>query len=171
MYERGHAMAEEFKGKGAHVLLGPVAGPLGRSGYGGRNWEGFAADPYLSGIAMEQTITGHQDAGVQACAKHYIGNEQEAQRNPTYDTNVTTTKTKSALSSNMDDRTMHELYLWPFANAVHAKAASVMCSYQRINGSYGCQNSKTQNGLLKTELGFQGYVTQRLHLRWNKSLT
>ena len=48
--------------------------------------------------------------------------------------------------------------MWPFANAVKARAASFMCSYQRINGSYGCQNSKTQNGLLKTELGFQGYV-------------
>jgi beta-glucosidase len=48
--------------------------------------------------------------------------------------------------------------MWPFANAVKAGAASFMCSYQRINGSYGCQNSKSQNGLLKTELGFQGYV-------------
>jgi beta-glucosidase len=53
---------------------------------------------------------------------------------------------------------MHETYLWPFANAVRAGTASVMCSYQRINSSYGCQNSKTLNGLLKGELGFQGYV-------------
>lgn len=51
---------------------------------------------------------------------------------------------------------MHELYLWPFADAVRAGTASIMCSYQRINNSYGCQNSKTLNGLLKTELGFQG---------------
>lgn len=48
--------------------------------------------------------------------------------------------------------------MWPFANAVHARAATVMCSYQRSNGSYGCQNSKLMNGLLKEELGFQGYV-------------
>lgn len=47
---------------------------------------------YLSGIAMEKTIQGHQDAGVQACAKHWVGNEQEIQRNPTYDQNVTTVK-------------------------------------------------------------------------------
>ena len=53
---------------------------------------------------------------------------------------------------------MHETYLWPFANAIRAGSASVMCSYQRINGSYGCQNSKALNGLLKEELGFQGYV-------------
>ncbi|PVH95984.1 glycoside hydrolase family 3 protein [Periconia macrospinosa] len=158
MYERGVAMAEEFKAKGAHVILGPVAGPLGRSGYAGRNWEGFSSDPYLSGVAMEETINGHQDTGVQATAKHWIGNEQEVQRNPTYDRNITTVKTSNAISSNLDDRTMHELYMWPFANAARAKAASFMCSYQRINGSYGCQNSASQNGLLKTELGFQGYI-------------
>jgi len=159
MYERAYAMGEEFKGKGAHVALGPVAGPLGRSGYAGRNWEGFSSDPYLSGVGMEETIKGHQDAGVQACAKHWIANEQEIQRNPVYGDKTDTTKiTENAVSSNLDDRTMHELYMWPFANAVKAKAASFMCSYQRINGSYGCQNSATQNGLLKTELGFQGYV-------------
>jgi beta-glucosidase len=159
LYERGLAMGQEFKAKGAHVILGPVAGPLGRSAYAGRNWEGFSSDPYLSGIAMEKTIIGHQDAGVQATAKHWIGNEQEILRNPIYDPNGTLTdKTTSAISSNIDDRTIHELYMWPFANAVKANAASFMCSYQRINGSHGCQNSKAQNGLLKTELGFQGYI-------------
>jgi beta-glucosidase len=55
----------------------------------------------------------------------------------------------------MDDRTMHELYLWPFADAVKAGAASFMCAYQRLNGSYACENSKAQNGILKTELGFR----------------
>ncbi|KAF1939632.1 beta-glucosidase 2 precursor [Clathrospora elynae] len=158
MYERGQAMGEEFKAKGAQVMLGPVAGPLGRSAYAGRNWEGFSSDPYLSGIAMELTITAAQDAGVQACAKHWVGNEQETQRNPIYGTDDTTATVQNAVSSNIDDRTMHELYMWPFANAVKAGAASLMCSYQRINGSYGCQNSKSQNGLLKGELGFQGYV-------------
>lgn len=53
---------------------------------------------------------------------------------------------------------MHELYLWPFMDAVRAGTGSIMCSYQRVNNSYGCANSKTLNGLLKTELGFQGHV-------------
>jgi beta-glucosidase len=160
LYERGFAMGQEFKAKGAHVALAPVAGPLGRSAYGGRNWEGFAADPYLTGVGMEQTIQGLQDAGVQATAKHFIGNEQETQRNPTYNysTPDVTDIIQDALSSNIDDRTMHELYNWPFANAAHAKVAAVMCSYQRLNGSYACQNSKALNGILKEELGFQGYV-------------
>lgn len=87
----------------------------------------------------------------------YIGNEQETQRNPSV---TESGETIEAVSSNIDDRTMHELYHWPFQNAVRAGVASIMCSYNRINGSYGCQNSKTLNGLLKEELGFQGYVGQ-----------
>lgn len=84
--------------------------------------------------------------------QHYIANEQEANRNPETVDGVDI----ASASSNIDDRTMHELYLWPFQDAVRAGTASIMCSYQRINNSYGCQNSKTLNGLLKTELGFQG---------------
>lgn len=152
LYERGYAMAEEYRAKGAHVILGPVAGPLGRSAYAGRNWEGFSNDPYLAGEGMFYTIIGHQDAGVQATAKHWIGNEQEIQRNPVYNPNITTEKLSDAVSSNIDDRTLHvgsrfyscevsltlqELYAWPFANAVKAGTAAFMCSYQRINGSYG----------------------------------
>ncbi len=158
---RGQDMAAEFKGKGAHVALGPVAGPLGRSGYGGRNWEGFSPDPYLTGEMFGETILGIEAMGVQACGKHFIGNEQETQRNPS---GVSFTGASSgglvieAVSSNIDDRTLHELYLWRFANGVKAGVSAIMCSYNRINGSYGCQNSKTLNGLLKGELGFQGYV-------------
>lgn len=159
LYERGLAMGREFRAKGAHVALSPVAGPLGRSAYSGRNWEGFSPDPYLTGVAMERTIQGHQDAGVQATAKHFIANEQEIMRNPIFSENGTIGAVDfEALSSNLDDRTMHELYLWPFANAVRANCASFMCAYQRINGSYACENSKAQNGILKGELGFQGYI-------------
>ncbi|KAF7529446.1 hypothetical protein G7054_g9815 [Neopestalotiopsis clavispora] len=142
--ERGQFMAEEAKGCGIHVLLAPVAGPLGKIPNGGRNWEGFGVDPYLTGIAMADTITGMQGAGVQATAKHYIGNEQELNR--------------ETMSSNIDDRTMHELYLWPFADAVQANVASVMCSYNKLNSTWACENDKIINQLLKNELGFQGYV-------------
>ncbi|KAI3319521.1 glycoside hydrolase family 3 protein [Xylariaceae sp. AK1471] len=142
--QRGQFMAEEAKGCGVHVLLGPVAGPLGKHPNGGRNWEGFGADPYLQGIAMAETIEGMQGAGVQATAKHFILNEQELNR--------------ETMSSSVDDRTMHELYLWPFADAVHANTASVMCSYNKINGTWACENDGVLNKLLKKELGFQGYV-------------
>jgi len=88
---------------------------------------------------MAETITGIQSNGVQACAKHFIGNEQETQRNPTYKSDFSTVIQES-VSSNIDDRTMHELYLWPFANAVHAGVASVMCSYNRLNGSVSAKS-------------------------------
>jgi len=130
-------------------------GPLGRVAEGGRNWEGFSADPYLSGKLVAQHIRGVQSNGVGTCTKHYIGNEQETDRNPTTNSQ---NETVASLSSNIDDTTMHELYLWPFVDAVHAGTVSIMCSYNRINNSYACQNSKTLNGILKTELGSQGYV-------------
>ncbi|RYP47045.1 hypothetical protein DL768_006840 [Monosporascus sp. mg162] len=155
IHERGRALGAEFRGKGAQVHLGPSAGALGRHPLGGRNWESFSPDPYLTGIAMDYTIGGIQEMGVQACAKHYIGNEQETQRSNTFSGDGVETQ---AISSNIDDRTMHELYLWPFANAVRSGVASVMCSYNRVNQTYACENSKLQNGLLKGELGFQGYI-------------
>lgn len=76
MYERGVAMGQEHKGKGIDIQLGPVAGPIGRAPAGGRNWEGFSADPVLTGVGMAETIRGIQSAGVVATAKHYIANEQ-----------------------------------------------------------------------------------------------
>ncbi|KAG2420488.1 beta-glucosidase [Aspergillus terreus] len=151
---RAYHMGTEFHKKGVNVLLGPVVAPLGRVVEGGRNWEGFSNDPYLSGALVYETVEGIQSAGVGACTKHFIGYEQETNRNPETVDGVDI----ASVSSNIDDKAMHELYLWPFQDAVHAGSVSVMCSYQRINNSYACQNSKTLNGLLKTELGFQGYV-------------
>ena len=114
----------------------------------------------MTGVAIEETISGIQDAGVQACPKHFIGNEQEKQRQPSYPDELLydTQVLQESVSADIDDRTMHEPYLWPFANSIRAGAATVMCSYNRLNGSYACQNSKAQNGLLREELGFQGYI-------------
>ncbi|KAF3763585.1 family 3 glycoside hydrolase [Cryphonectria parasitica EP155] len=154
-YLRGLEMGNEFRIKGANIALGPVAGPLGRTAVGGRNWEGFAVDPYLSGVLTAETIKGIQDAGIIANLKHLVANEQETWRRPYNGT--------EAASSNIDDRTLHELYLWPFIDGVKAGAASLMCSYNRVNNSYGCQNSKLLNGILKTDLEFQGFVMSDWH--------
>ncbi|KAL2876620.1 glycoside hydrolase 3 [Colletotrichum sp. CLE4] len=142
--QRGAFKAAEAKGVGVHVMLGPACGALGKTPNAGRNWEGFGPDPYLMGIATKETIEGMQSAGVQATAKHYIVNEQELNR--------------ETISSNVGDREMHELYLWPFAEAVHANVASVMCSYNKINGTWACENDAVMTKLLKEELGFPGYV-------------
>ncbi|KAI0601324.1 glycoside hydrolase family 3 protein [Biscogniauxia sp. FL1348] len=149
---RAESMGLEFRVKGVNIALGPVVGPVGRVVRGGRNWEGFAVDPYLCGALAYETVIGVQSQGVITSTKHFIGNEQETHRQPNSDG-------VEAVSSNIDDKTMHELYLWPFQDAVYAGTGNIMCSYNRVNNSYGCANSKTQNGLLKTELGFQGAVT------------
>ncbi|KAI0537386.1 glycoside hydrolase family 3 protein [Xylaria digitata] len=154
MYRRGVAMGEEFRAKGSHVVLGPSAGPMGRHARGGRNWEGFGPDPYLAGVAMNASVAGIQSAGVQACSKHIVANEQETQRTST----TSDGRVIEAISSNVDDRTLHELYLWPFANAVKAGTSTVMCSYNRVNGNYSCANSDLLTTFFKDELAFPGYV-------------
>ncbi|KAI5120132.1 hypothetical protein M0805_001900 [Coniferiporia weirii] len=141
--QRGIAMGQEHKGKGVNIALGPMMN-LGRIAQGGRNWEGFGADPFLAGEAAYETILGMQSSGIQACAKHFINNEQENQR--------------TMLSSNVDDRTEHELYAHPFLRSVMAGVASVMCSYNQINETYACENDRTVNQILKGEFGFRGFV-------------
>ncbi|KAF9569768.1 beta-glucosidase [Agrocybe pediades] len=143
MRSRGAALGAEFRGKGVHVALGPMMN-VARAPTAGRNWEGFGTDPYLNGEGAFETITGIQSNGVQACAKHYINNEQENARETS--------------SSNVDDRTQHEIYALPFLRSVQANVASVMCSYNQINGSFACENDKMLNGVLKQEFGFPGYV-------------
>jgi beta-glucosidase-like glycosyl hydrolase len=124
MYARGIAIGAENRGKGVNIHLGPVVGPLGRKPRGGRNWEGFGADPVLQAVGGAQTIKGIQSQGVIATIKHLIGNEQEEYRM----TNVIET----GYSSNIDDRTLHELYLWPFAEGVRAGVGAVMVAYNDV---------------------------------------
>ncbi|KAF2659263.1 glycoside hydrolase family 3 protein [Lophiostoma macrostomum CBS 122681] len=150
MHARGVAIGEEFRGKGVNVHLGPSVGPLGRKPRGGRNWEGFGADPVLQGFGGSLTIEGVQSVGVIATIKHFIGNEQEQYRMYSL--------VQPGISSNIDDRTLHELYLWPFAEGVRSGVGAVMVAYNAVNGSACSQNSYLINNLLKDELGFQGFV-------------
>lgn len=154
-YDRAWHMGLEARTKGVNVLLGPVVGPIGRVVQGGRNWEGFSPDPFLSGQLVYETVVGTQHTGVMTSTKHFLAHEQEAHRLKTSTEHMPEAHPGS---SNLDDRTIHELYLWPFADSVRAGTANIMCAYQRVNNSGACQNSKTLNGLLKTELGFQGFV-------------
>ena len=141
---RGFAIATEFKAKGVHAVLGPVLA-LARNPGGGTNFEGFGGDPYLIGAAGYETVLGHQGAGVQAEPKQYLGYDGQ-QYNRTY------------YSSNIDDKTLHEVEVWPYAEAVRAGAACVMTSYPYVNNSQASQNAHLLNDVLKTHLGFQGYT-------------
>ena len=166
-------MGAEFKDKGAHIALGPVVGPLGRSPFGGRNWEGFSNDPYLAGALLYESVIAMQKHVITSI-KHFVGNEQETNRIPP--STYTVGALNQSISSNIDDKAMHEyvcyhveypdsanghhrLYMWTFQDAIRAGAGSIMCSYNQLNGSYGCQNSKALNGLLKGELGFKVSAT------------
>ncbi|KAF5329361.1 hypothetical protein D9619_009183 [Psilocybe cf. subviscida] len=141
--QRGIAMGQEHRGKGVNIQLGPMMN-MGRVAQAGRNWEGFGADPFLSGEAAYETILGVQESGVIACAKHLVGNEQETFR--------------TTSSSDIDDRTMHEIYAHPFLKSVMAGLGSMMCSYNLINGTYACENDRVMNDMVKREFGFQGFI-------------
>ncbi|KAK7038385.1 glycoside hydrolase family 3 protein [Favolaschia claudopus] len=144
MRARGVALGEEFRGKGINMHLGPAL-DLMRNPKAGRGWESFGPDPYLTGEAAFETITGIQSVGVMACAKHYIANNQEHWR--------------YGLIAEVDDRTMHEMYHYPFLRAIEANVSSVMCAYNQFNGTSSCHNAALigPNGLLRKD-GFQGYI-------------
>ncbi|KAJ4286123.1 hypothetical protein N0V90_013472 [Kalmusia sp. IMI 367209] len=150
MRRRGEAIGEEFRGKGINVYLGPSVGPLGRKPRGGRNWEGFGSDPVLQAYGAALTVEGVQSKGVIATIKHFIGNEQEMYR--MYNL------VQDGISSNIDDRALHELYAWPFAEGIRSGVGAAMIAYNAVNGSACSQNSYLINNILKDELGFQGFV-------------
>ncbi|RKL17621.1 putative beta-glucosidase G [Fusarium oxysporum] len=129
-HEHAVVIGEEFRAKGAHVCLGPSCGPMGRSVLGWRNW-GLIS---LASLCMRPCL--------------------ETQRTQTTEEDGTVI---NALSSNIDERTLHEMYLWPFVDAVKAGTASVMCSYNRVNQTYSCANHHLLS-ILKDELAFPGYV-------------
>ncbi|KAF8896680.1 glycoside hydrolase family 3 protein [Infundibulicybe gibba] len=144
MRARGQALGEEFRGKGVNVFLGPAMDIM-RNPKAGRGWESFGPDPYLNGEASFETITGVQSVGVIACAKHLIANNQEHWR--------------YGFTANVDDRTMYEIYWYPFLRSIEAGVASVMCAYNRVNGTSSCHNAALlgPTGLLQKD-GFKGFV-------------
>lgn len=158
IYLRGKAIGREHHKKGVHIMLGPSMGPIGLKAKGGRNWESFGADPYLQGVGGAATVEGIQDEGVLATVSHFVGNEQEHFRQlGEWDENGWDCL-EDAISSNIGDRAMHEVYLWPFADTVRSGAGAVMCARNQVNNTYACENSYLINNLLKDELGFQGFV-------------
>lgn len=140
----GRAIGQEAVCQGVNVLLGPGLN-LKRSPLGGRNFEYYSEDPYLSGKLAAGFIRGVQENGIAACPKHLAVNSQEHLR--------------MTSDSVVDRRTLRELYLTGFEIAVeegHPRA--IMSSYNRINGVYANENSQLLTDLLRREWGFDGIV-------------
>ncbi|CAK39741.1 uncharacterized protein An07g09760 [Aspergillus niger] len=157
IYAQAKAVGSEFYNKGIQVVAGPTSQPLGRTPWGGRIVEGFGPDPYLNGLASGLTAKGYIDAGVIPGAKHFLLYEQETNR--TGGGGGGGGDSGSApYSSNADDKTLHETYLWPFYDAVKHGLGAVMCAMTKVNGTLSCQNSDLLMKHLKTELGFPGLV-------------
>ena len=142
--EIGEALALEAKSKGARVLLAPTVN-IHRSTLNGRNFECYAEDPFLTAEIAVAYIGGLQRLGIAATVKHYVGNESEYQR--------------TTISSDIDERTLREIYLPPFEAAVTRGGSwALMTSYNRLNGSYVSEQAALINGLLRREWGFDGLV-------------
>ena len=139
----GAADGREQAAKGHNVSLAPNLNIL-RTPYGGRAFEGYGEDPYLSGQIAAADIKGVQSSGVIATAKHYIGNDQETLR--------------SSIDVQVSKRALAEIYDPAFQASVNAGVGAVMCSYNMVNGAYACQNSATMAGTLDTVMKFKGFV-------------
>ncbi len=142
--EIGAAVAEEALTKGARVILAPTVN-LHRTPLGGRNFESYSEDPYLTGKLAIGYIKGVQSRNVGATIKHYVANDQEFERN--------------TISSEVAERPLRELYLRPFQMAMaEAEPWCVMTSYNRINGVYASENPYLITEILRGEWGFSGLV-------------
>ena len=138
--------SEEF-GKGAAVNLGPTIN-IDRDPRWGRSFEAFTEDPYLNGALGSAEIDGIQSTGEMDQVKHYAVYNQETNRNTPQD------------DARVAERTLQEIYLKAFHTVVDTAApASVMCSYATINGADACDNAALENGTLKTDWGFPGFIT------------
>ena len=144
IHEVGEAIAKECIALNVDVILGPGAN-MKRTPLCGRNFEYFSEDPYLAGEMAAGFIQGVQSNGVGTSLKHFAANNQEYQR--------------STISSVVDERTLREIYLPAFEAAVKkARPWTVMCSYNKLNGTYAAENHKLLTEILKDEWGFEGLV-------------
>jgi beta-glucosidase len=141
----GQVVGKEARTLGNELLEGPDMN-LARIPQGGRTFENLGEDPFLAGRIAVADIAGIQSQGEIAEAKHFLNNEQEANR--------------MAINAVVDERTERELYLAPFEMAVkEGCVGAVMCAYPQVNGTYSCESGTLLNQILKQEWGFAGVVT------------
>ena len=140
----GSATGEEALFKDVDVLLAPTIN-LHRHPLGGRHFECYSEDPILTSKIACAYVSGVQSKGVAACLKHFAGNDTEYERH--------------LVSSNIDEKTLRELYLYPFEMGIKkAKAKVVMSAYNKVNNIYCSSHDELINKILKKEWKFDGYV-------------
>jgi beta-glucosidase len=140
----GRTLGKEAIAKGAHVSLGPTIN-IQRSPLGGRGFESYSEDPYLSGAMATAMIQGVQGTGVAAAIKHFVCNDQEHER--------------QAVNCVLSERALREIYLMPFQIAQRdAKPLAYMTSYNRVNGVHVSEDPKLLQDLLRGEWGFDGFI-------------
>ena len=140
--EVGELLGRELESKGARVHLAPTVN-LHRTPVGGRNFECMSEDPLLTAMTALEYVKGVQSNGVASCIKHLVGNDTEFER--------------MTIDSQIDERTLREMYLLPFERAVKdADVLSIMTSYNRINGPYAADSKWLLQDVVRDEWGFDG---------------
>jgi len=138
--DNGLVIGREARALGIDVSLQPFVN-IDRDLQFGRGYNTFGEDPFLSGEIAAAEIKGIQSQHVMAQAKHFVA----------YDSDHENTW--------VDDQTLHEVYVAPFDAAIKAGVSSIMCSYNRVNGTFACGNDSTLTKILRDEIGFKGFVT------------
>ena len=140
----GVALGEEAQAKDVDVLLGPTIN-IHRHHLGGRHFESFSEDPFLTGKIATNYVQGVQSKNVAACLKHFVGNDTEYERH--------------SISSNIDAQTLREIYLLPFEMGIkEGNAKVVMSAYNKLNNIFCSSHQDLLIKILKEEWGFDGYV-------------
>ena len=140
--EYAECVADDCLDYGADILLGPGVN-IKRSPLCGRNFEYYSEDPYLAGVVAREYISALQQEGASACVKHFCANNLEFNR--------------TRQSSEVDERTLREIYYKPFEIACAAHPSSIMCSYNRINGVQASEYKKGFD-VLRNDYGFDGLI-------------
>lgn len=143
-HEVGEVLADEAAAQQVHVVLGPTIN-LHRTPLGGRLFEAYSEDPLLTGALAAAYVRGLQGKGIAATPKHYVANESETERR--------------TASSELDEKTLREVYLLPFEIVVQDAAPwAIMAAYNKVNGVAATEHTELVEGVLKGEWGFDGLV-------------
>lgn len=139
----GQVIGREGRALGQDVLLSPMVNLI-RTPYAGRNFETFSEDPLLSGDLVAAEIRGIQGEGLIATVKHFALNNQE--------------KDRMSVDVRVDEQTMHEVELRGFEAAIGARSGAVMGAYNKVNGTFACENKALLTDVLRDRWGFEGWV-------------